>query len=221
MRQCWIHLLWIFIVVLYEFFIKCKLDFSAFKTIHRQFFQHFPFIKVADTPVHEIQGFCTKIIVFHVFVVICCWLFHINELRDTYRFRYLSLPLAAYQRLSAIQIQHLSSSDTLAILILVLTKITQDQVYVFSYISYISFWIHLPLTICHSARIDRDTHQHFVFLNPPDPFCVFCNQYLWCLPLPDYYKILSFLAMMFHWIFTNCPCTHMDKHLSATSHKNC
>ena len=37
-------------------------------------------------------------------------------------------------------------------------------------------------------------------------------QHSWCLPLSDCCKIVSYLAMMFHWISVKYPCACMNKH---------
>ena len=42
---------------------------------------------------------------------------------------------------------------------------------------------------------------------------------MWYLLLSVCCKILSFLAITYHWIFPICPCTRMDRHLSTTSNK--
>ena len=57
-----------------------------------------------------------------------------------------------------------------------------------------------------------DTYLNFVFWNAPRLFSRVCGQRLWYFRLSDSWKILSCLAMTFHWIFANYPDTHMAKH---------
>ena len=84
-----------FPIVLYEFFIKYKLVFSSFETIHRQLLSHGPSIKVVYSPAHEKRRFFVCVIILRVLDVGFSVSMN-NMIHST------SLPLVAYQHLITI-----------------------------------------------------------------------------------------------------------------------
>ena len=94
-----------------------------------------------------------------------------------------------------------------ALLIQMLKKIMQNQAHIFLWICCGSFRIHLLLAM-YDSSLSRLLLVAF-------------NQRTWFLPLSDRCKILSCLPVIFHWIFHNYSCTHIDRQLCATSYKIC
>ena len=90
-----------------------------------------------------------------------------------------------------------------------------------SYIPMLLLWKLLNTLV--SASLCRYKPWHFLRFCIPKPsqiFSVFgisiCYVFL-CQIAVNFFC----LTMMFHWIFANYPCIHINKHLSATSNKIC